>query len=149
AGRAGRKHDRRAHGRRSGRGGRRCPVQRSTGAFYRFRRTRAANGFRAAYARPCPAVDRQNNENAGAVPAAGNRFAVRYRYRMEKRILIMAAQNPRFLVITGDGINCERETAAALRLAGAAADILHINDLVAAPENMARYDGLALPGGFS
>lgn len=61
----------------------------------------------------------------------------------------MAAQNPRFLVITGDGINCERETAAALRLAGAAADILHINDLVAAPENMARYDGLALPGGFS
>lgn len=61
----------------------------------------------------------------------------------------MAPKNPLFLVITGDGINCEKETAAALRLAGGAADILHINDLAAAPEKMAQYDGLAVPGGFS
>jgi len=61
----------------------------------------------------------------------------------------MTPQKPLFLVIAGDGINCEKETAAALRLAGGKAEILHMNDLAAAPEKMAQYDGLAVPGGFS
>ena len=61
----------------------------------------------------------------------------------------MNMKNPLFLVLTGDGINCEHETAAALRLGGGAAEIMHINDLTAAPEKMAQYDGLAIPGGFS
>ncbi len=56
---------------------------------------------------------------------------------------------PSFLILCGDGINCERETAAALRRAGAHAEILHINDLAAAPEKLARFDGMAIPGGFS
>ncbi len=56
---------------------------------------------------------------------------------------------PAFLVLSGDGINCERETAAALRDAGANAEILHINDLAAKPDTLARFDGMAIPGGFS
>lgn len=60
---------------------------------------------------------------------------------------------PRALVITGDGINCESETAQAFRLAGFEAQIRHLNDLIA--EGMSlddlskRYSALALPGGFS
>ena len=33
------------------------------------------------------------------------------------------------LIITGYGINCEEEMAAAYRLAGAEADIVHLNDI--------------------
>ncbi|MFI5391876.1 MAG: phosphoribosylformylglycinamidine synthase subunit PurQ, partial [Bacteriovoracales bacterium] len=33
---------------------------------------------------------------------------------------------PKFLVLTGDGINCERETAKAFEKAGASAQIIHI-----------------------
>ena len=56
---------------------------------------------------------------------------------------------PLFLVLAGDGINCERETACAFELAGGNAHIMHINDLLETPEMLNRYDGLALPGGFS
>lgn len=58
-------------------------------------------------------------------------------------------QAPKFLVITGDGINCERETARAFKLAGGFAQIMHINDLVENPKQLASFDGLAVPGGFS
>ncbi len=53
------------------------------------------------------------------------------------------------LVLTGDGINCERETARAFELAGAEAKILHINDLLSAPKTLHSYQAFALPGGFS
>jgi phosphoribosylformylglycinamidine synthase len=60
---------------------------------------------------------------------------------------------PRALVITGDGINCEQETAQALRLAGFDAEIRHLNDLIAEMLTLdqlsTRYQALALPGGFS
>jgi len=60
---------------------------------------------------------------------------------------------PRALVITGDGINCENETAQALRLAGFDAQIRHLNDLIAErmslDELSKQYSTLALPGGFS
>lgn len=59
----------------------------------------------------------------------------------------------RALVITGDGINCENETAQALRIAGFEADIRHLNDLIAEKmkldELSSSYSALALPGGFS
>lgn len=58
-------------------------------------------------------------------------------------------KNPLFLIIAGDGINCERETARAVELAGGSAKIVHINDLLAAPETLKAVDGLAIPGGFS
>ena len=58
-------------------------------------------------------------------------------------------KNPLFLVMAGDGINCERETAAALELAGASVKIVHINDLLEIPQMLAEVQGLAIPGGFS
>lgn len=61
----------------------------------------------------------------------------------------MAQNTPLFLVLTGDGINCERETAAAFIAAGGQTDILHINDLAKTPQRLMDYDGLAIPGGFS
>lgn len=61
----------------------------------------------------------------------------------------MGMRKPLFLVLAGDGINCERETASAFTHAGGDAEIMHVNDLMAAPEKLAGYDGLALPGGFS
>jgi phosphoribosylformylglycinamidine synthase len=54
-----------------------------------------------------------------------------------------------FLILAGDGINCERETAFAFRQAGARAKIVHINDLIEQPSFLRDYQGLAIPGGFS
>ncbi len=60
---------------------------------------------------------------------------------------------PNALVITGDGINCESETAQAFRIAGFDAEIKHLNDLirdrVRLDDLSRRYQALAFPGGFS
>jgi len=57
------------------------------------------------------------------------------------------------LVLTGDGINCERETAQAFARAGFHPQIFHINDLIRRNVSLDRlseeYAVLALPGGFS
>lgn len=53
------------------------------------------------------------------------------------------------IVMTGYGINCEEETAEAFRVAGAQADIVHINDLIANPSLLKDYRIMAFPGGFS
>ena len=55
----------------------------------------------------------------------------------------------RSLVITGFGINCEEEMAAAFRLAGADADIVHLNDVFLERTVIHEYDILSFPGGFS
>lgn len=55
----------------------------------------------------------------------------------------------RFLILTGDGINCSNETSWAFELAGGRAEVGHINDLLATPERLLEFDGLAIPGGFS
>ena len=55
----------------------------------------------------------------------------------------------KFLILTGDGINCANETSWAFELAGGEADIIHINDLLAKPEMLFDYQGMAFPGGFS
>lgn len=72
---------------------------------------------------------------------------------------------PKALVIAGDGINCELETARALHLAGFSPQIVHLNDLIA--QQVSLWDSsasnssmpnqptglsfslIALPGGFS
>ncbi len=65
----------------------------------------------------------------------------------------MKNQKPRVLILTGDGINCENETAQAFRMAKFEAVIWHLNDLII--KNMSlddlsqEYAVLALPGGFS
>ena len=56
---------------------------------------------------------------------------------------------PKFLVLTGYGINCDDETAFALKEAGANADIVHINDLIDGRKKLSEYQGLVFPGGFS
>ncbi|MCK4654657.1 MAG: phosphoribosylformylglycinamidine synthase subunit PurQ [Candidatus Cloacimonetes bacterium] len=53
------------------------------------------------------------------------------------------------LVITGYGINCEEEMAAAYRLAGADAEIVHLNDIFLGKYSIHDYDILNFPGGFS
>ncbi len=55
----------------------------------------------------------------------------------------------RALILTGFGINCDRETQAALMRAGAAADRVHLNDVIADPGMLKGYHILAVPGGFS
>ncbi|MEK7483001.1 MAG: phosphoribosylformylglycinamidine synthase subunit PurQ [Planctomycetota bacterium] len=61
----------------------------------------------------------------------------------------MNNNHPRFLILSGDGINCERETSKAFELAGASPEIVHINDLLAQPSVLKQFQGMALPGGFS
>ena len=53
------------------------------------------------------------------------------------------------LIVTGDGVNCERETKRAFELCGAEvrAHIFHINDLQ--DQDILDFDIIALPGGFS
>ncbi len=53
------------------------------------------------------------------------------------------------LVLTGFGINCEEEMAAAYRLAGAQADIVHVNDILRQGFDIHNYHILNFPGGFS
>lgn len=56
---------------------------------------------------------------------------------------------PRALVITGFGINCEEELAAAYRLAGADARIVHLNEILSGAVSIHDYDAVNVPGGFS
>lgn len=60
---------------------------------------------------------------------------------------------PKALVLTGDGINCEHETAQALMLAGFEPRIRHLNDLISEKmtgDQLSRdYAAVAFPGGFS
>lgn len=56
---------------------------------------------------------------------------------------------PHVLVFSGYGLNCEEETKYAFELAGAQADIVHINDLIDKKKKIGKYQILAFPGGFS
>lgn len=53
------------------------------------------------------------------------------------------------LVITGFGLNCERETAAAFQAAGARAEQVHLNDLLDGHRRLDEFQILAFIGGFS
>ena len=53
------------------------------------------------------------------------------------------------LVFSGYGLNCEEETKFAFELAGAEAEIVHINDLIAGIKKINDYQIIAMPGGFS
>lgn len=53
------------------------------------------------------------------------------------------------LILTGFGINCDRETALAFELAGARADRVHLNDIAEDTAILDNYQILAIPGGFS
>ena len=55
----------------------------------------------------------------------------------------------RVLIITGFGLNCEAETAHAFKLAGAGADRVHLNDLIAGDRSLDEFEILAFIGGFA
>lgn len=57
--------------------------------------------------------------------------------------------NKKALILTGDGINCERETARAFEEARANAEIVHVNSLLINPKQLLDAQIFALPGGFS
>ncbi len=65
----------------------------------------------------------------------------------------MSVKKPLALVLTGDGINCEGETAHAFRTAKFDTEVRHINDLISermSLDDLSKgYSVLALPGGFS
>jgi phosphoribosylformylglycinamidine synthase I len=60
-----------------------------------------------------------------------------------------AAGTVRALILTGFGINCEEEFAAAYRLAGAEATIVHLNQVLHGQVSIHDFDILNFPGGFS
>ncbi len=56
---------------------------------------------------------------------------------------------PKIMVMAGYGLNCEEETKFAFDWAGGRTDIVHLNDLIANPKMLRKYDILAFPGGFA
>ena len=63
--------------------------------------------------------------------------------------LISCKKEPHFLVLAGDGINCEQETKLGFENAKAKVTIIHINELLERPKLLRDFQGLAFPGGFS
>lgn len=53
------------------------------------------------------------------------------------------------IVFSGHGLNCEEEVAYGFTLAGANADIVHLNDVIDGRVKLRSYDIIAFPGGFS
>ncbi len=56
---------------------------------------------------------------------------------------------PKVLILRTAGTNCDIETDAAFQLAGAETALTHIQKLIAGKVNLADYEILAIPGGFS
>ncbi len=52
-------------------------------------------------------------------------------------------------IITGFGLNCEKETAKALSMAGASVEQIHLNDLIRNPDKLLNTQILCFIGGFS
>jgi phosphoribosylformylglycinamidine synthase subunit PurQ / glutaminase len=56
---------------------------------------------------------------------------------------------PRAIVIRAAGINCDEEMVRAFRLAGAEADLAHLDTLAREPQRLDEADLIGFPGGFS
>lgn len=56
---------------------------------------------------------------------------------------------PKTLILKTAGINCDVELAHGFNIAGAVAEIVHINELVRGEKSLLDYDILGFPGGFS
>ena len=61
----------------------------------------------------------------------------------------MKISKPKIIILSGYGLNCEEETKFAFESAGGSADIVHINDLIATPKMLQKYQIMAFPGGFA
>ncbi|RPJ54641.1 MAG: phosphoribosylformylglycinamidine synthase subunit PurQ [Dehalococcoidia bacterium] len=60
----------------------------------------------------------------------------------------MIKKRPKSLILFGNGINCEGETAHANRLAGFDPELVHIDEFVERPALIHRYSFVNFPGGF-
>ena len=58
-------------------------------------------------------------------------------------------EKPKVLILRTAGTNCDVETETAFRLAGAETALVHIQNLISDKANLADYQILAIPGGFS
>ncbi|OGG60529.1 hypothetical protein A3C86_01610 [Candidatus Kaiserbacteria bacterium RIFCSPHIGHO2_02_FULL_49_16] len=58
-------------------------------------------------------------------------------------------KKPHIIIFSGYGLNTEDETKYAFELAGATADIVHINDIIARPAILKQAQIIVFPGGFS
>jgi phosphoribosylformylglycinamidine synthase I len=58
-------------------------------------------------------------------------------------------KQPKVIILSGYGLNCEEETKFAFECAGGIADIVHLNDLIASPKMLSEYQIMAFPGGFA
>ena len=56
---------------------------------------------------------------------------------------------PKVLILRTAGTNCDVETDVAFQLAGAATDLVHIQNLISGNTDLSEYQILAIPGGFS
>jgi phosphoribosylformylglycinamidine synthase I len=56
---------------------------------------------------------------------------------------------PRILILRAPGANCDAEAAYAFQVAGGRSELLHVNRLLEAPGQLADYQILCVPGGFS
>ena len=56
---------------------------------------------------------------------------------------------PKALILRTAGTNCDAETEVAFQLAGAETALVHIQQLISGKINLATYQILAIPGGFS
>ena len=61
----------------------------------------------------------------------------------------MKKSDVKALVITGFGLNCERETAAACKYAGATPEQIHLNELIYGRRKLDEFHLLTFIGGFS
>ena len=58
-------------------------------------------------------------------------------------------KKPHVIIFSGYGLNTEDETKTAFEIAGASADIVHINDIIARPAILKQAQIIVFPGGFS
>ncbi len=56
---------------------------------------------------------------------------------------------PKVAVLFGFGINCDHETAAVFEMVGGNSTRVHLNSFISGADDLANYDILAVPGGFS
>lgn len=56
---------------------------------------------------------------------------------------------PRVLILRAPGTNCDQESAHAFELAGAVTKLLHVNRILEQPAQLASFQVICIPGGFS
>ena len=61
----------------------------------------------------------------------------------------MSKSDVKVLVITGFGLNCEKETSAAFEYCGATPEQVHLNDILSGERKLDEFQILAFIGGFS